>query len=265
MTDNPTEARVAAHYARADLTRRILDALAAAGIEPVTPEALSPLDHLHHGGLGLTQRLVRLAGIKPAMRVLDAGSGVGGPARYLAQSLGCRIDCIDLSPDFVATAQDLDRLTGLADLITQQTGSVTALPYADASFDAAISMNVTMNIADKPAMFAEVFRTLRPGGTFAFTHLAGGRQPIDYPTPWAMTAETSFVASPAEIAQLLSDAGFRQITDHAKDAPLPPPPADSLLDDSIAMGADMPLRRANVMRAVQDGRLIPMMVTARRP
>ncbi|RBI87656.1 class I SAM-dependent methyltransferase [Rhodosalinus halophilus] len=264
------ERTVAAHYGSEDLTARILTALGIRDTAPASlhPDRLAPVDQLHHGGLSLTERLADVAGVAQGMTVLDAGSGIGGAARYLAARHGCRVEAIDLSPDFVRSAQDLDRLTGLDTAISHRVGSVTGLPWADGTFDVVWSQNVTMNVADKSAMFAEAFRVLRPVGVFAFTHIARGTNTdaIDYPLPWARTGETSFLSTPAEIGKLLAAAGFVGIADHASDAPRPAPPATpDQPDDSVAMGADMPQRRANAGRAVADGRLVPMMVTARRP
>jgi len=124
-----------------------------------------------------------------------------------------------------------------------------------------------MNVADKSAMFTEVSRVLRPGGAYVLTHIGkGNSKEIDYPLPWAMTETTSFAVPPSELIQTLSDAGFQNIEDHAKDAPPPPPPpaAGGQPDDSVAMGDDMSQRRANSGRAVADGRLVPILVTALR-
>ncbi|MDA4847415.1 SAM-dependent methyltransferase [Hoeflea poritis] len=269
MDRSDIEGKVASHYTRGDVTKRILTTLglqdAAAGSVPI--EALLPVDQLHHGGVGLTERMASVAGIKSGMRLLDAGSGIGGSARFLAGRFDCEVEAIDLSDEFVRTAQDLDRIVGLSGKIHHRVGSVLDMPYETASFDVVWSQNVTMNVADKKTMFAEAFRVLRPGGVYVLTHFGSGNgQAIDYPVPWAMTEATSFVTPPSQLTQLLSDAGFGDIVDHAKDAPPPPPPpqSDGQPDDSLAMGDDMPQRRANSGRAVADGRLVPMLVTAVR-
>lgn len=264
------EQKVASHYSRGNVTKRILAALGLqdAAHGSVRIESLYPVDQLHHGGVGLTEGMAKVAGIRSGMDVLDAGSGIGGSARYLVDNFGCNVDAIDLSEEFVRTAQDLDTLVGLHGGISHRCGSVTDLPYDDGSFDVVWSQNVTMNVPDKQAMFSEAFRVLRPGGVYVLTHLGEGTgAPIDYPVPWAMTAETSFALPPGDLLQILADVGFEIITDHAKGAPTAPPPpmADGQPDDSPAMGDDMAQRRANSGRAVGDGRLVPMMVTAQHP
>lgn len=267
MGSNNIEDKVAAHYSRSDLTKRVLEKLGAEQAQPgdLTIEALAPIDQLHHGGMGLSERLARVAGITTGMHVLDAGSGIGGGARYLADRLGCTIEALDLSPDFIATAKDLDRLVGVADKINQHVGSVTDLPFEADQFDVVWSQNVTMNIADKHTMFSEAHRVLRPGGVFAFTHIAAtDGADLDYPMPWAMTPETSFLGTQEEVLDVLRAVGFDAVEDHAKPAPTAPPPGAEPPQDNIAMGDDMPLRRENTMKAVMAGHLTPMMVTARR-
>jgi len=259
---------VAAHYGRGDLTARILQALGAGagGAGPLTLAALAQVDQLHHGGLSLTERLVKVAGVERGMHVLDAGSGIGGAARHLASVCGCTVEAIDLTPEFVNTAAELDALVGLSESISHRVGSVTELPYENSSFDVVWSQNVTMNIADKSAMFAEALRVLRPGGIFAFTHLAKGNgKALDYPMPWAGSAKTSFLENPDEIFETLKDAGFENAANHAPAGSAPPLPLGDGPGDTVVMGEDMPVRGGNAKSAVTDGRLVPMMVTARRP
>lgn len=256
---------VAAHYGRGDLTERILNALGANSAGSLTLATLAQIDQLHHGGLSLTERLVSVAEIARGMHVLDAGSGIGGASRHLASVCGCTIEAIDLTPEFVRTGAELNELVGLSESISHCVGSVTELPYENNSFDAVWSQNVTMNIADKSTMFAEALRVLRPGGVFAFTHLTKGNgEAVDYPMPWADSAETSFLGTRGEIFETLKDVGFERATNYSSgDAPPPLPLGDSP-DDTVVMGKDMPLRGLNAKNAVIDGRLVPMMVTARR-
>lgn len=266
MENADIERRVAAHYTRGGVAARIKAALGLVDAEPgsVRIETLFPVDQLHHEGVGLTEKMAAAAGIHAGLSVLDAGSGIGGPARILAHRFGCTVEALDLSDDFVTTARELDRLVGLTDRIAHRTGSVTALPFADDSFDVVWSQNVTMNVPDKAAMFAEARRVLRPGGVFVLSHIGEGEGGApDYPLPWAMTAETSFALSPGAFLQRLAEAGFDDIVDHAADTP-PPSPPPKPPEDVHAMGEDMPVRRRNTMNAVADGRLVPMLMTARR-
>lgn len=268
MGQDDIETKVAAHYSQGNVTRRIVEAL---GIRPedhgrVSVDTLFPVDQLHHGGVALAETMARFAGIGPGMKVLDAGAGIGGASRFLADRFGCEVAALDLSEDYVGTARDLTSIVGLADRITQQVGSVTDLPFPDGAFDVVWSQNVTMNVPDKAAMFAEAYRVLRPGGLYVLSHMGeSGQGPVDYPLPWAMTPETSFASGPETMLQGLVDAGFDRVVDHAAGtSPPPPSPSAPPPRDMFAMGDDMPQRRANAGQAVEDGRLVTMLITAHR-
>lgn len=90
MTTGP---RVEDHYSSAGIARRILDALKAAGgpDAPVTPDSPAPLDHFHGRGIQATRELVELLRPAAGEEILDIGSGIGGPARWIAWTFGCRV------------------------------------------------------------------------------------------------------------------------------------------------------------------------------
>ena len=109
-------ATLQAHYSASDIEARILAAIRAAGLNPerrLSPDDLAALDHFHTGGLRASRELLELAKIGAEDRVLDIGAGLAGPARMLASEIGCRVDCLEMSPDYCAGAALLNRLTGL--------------------------------------------------------------------------------------------------------------------------------------------------------
>ena len=200
------------HYSARDIEARILAALRAAGLDPgqrVSPEDLGALDHFHTGGLRASRELLELARIRAEDRVLDIGAGLAGSARLIASAPGCRVDCIELSPDYCAGAVLLNRLTGLDDRIEVHEGSALDLPFADGSFDVVWMQNVGMNIEDKRKLYAEVYRVLKPGGRYAFQEMAAGESATSYfPLPWATDPAESFLISAEEIRSLLGGGGF---------------------------------------------------------
>jgi len=206
------ETDVARHYGNAGIAVRILAALKAeqGADAPVTVDALSVLDHFHGRGIVATQELVELLKPEPGEHILDIGSGIGGPARWFAAKCGVFVTGVDLTPEFCAAAEALNRAVGLADKVTIKNGSALELPVPDDAFDRAYSQNVIMNIADKTRFYREALRALKPSGVLALSNLclgaAGGA--VIYPVPWAETAETSFLATPAEMERDLRAAGF---------------------------------------------------------
>lgn len=203
--------QVAQHYRRGSLEQAILDALRAAGkdVERLDAADLSAVDEFHLGWHAATVELGRDLGLAEGMHVLDAGAGIGGPARHFAASHGCRVTGIDLTDEYVSVANALTRRCGLAERARFIEASALAMPFDAGSFDAATLIHVGMNIAEKAALFAEVRRVLKGGGRFAvYDIMRVGAGAIAFPTPWAATAATSFVEPPDTYRKELAAAGF---------------------------------------------------------
>jgi ubiquinone/menaquinone biosynthesis C-methylase UbiE len=203
---------IEAYWARDGLENVILDAFAAAGkdLRTLTIHDLAPADQFHGGGKAATDRLARLAGLRPDLRVLDVGGGLGGPARTLAVEHGCRVTIVDLTASYVRAGQALTARLGLADRVTHRVGNALALDVAPGAFDVVWTQNSGMNIEDKPRLYAGFARALRPGGILALQEpMAGPVQPVVYPVMWARDAASSFLRRPDEMRALIEAAGFR--------------------------------------------------------
>ena len=277
MSDH-TERSVAAHYGIQDLGERILAALRQSGISPDAPrpEDLAPVDEFHMGGRAATQHVIGLMGLTPGMRVLDIGSGLGGLVRYLAGECACHATGIDLTPEFVEVVRMLTERTGLADRADYQLGSALALPWPAASFDAATTFHVAMNIHDRTTLYAEAARVLKPGAPFAiYDVMKGPTEGMLFPVPWSESAETNHLVSPAEMRALLEQAGFsiaqeedwsgtglqhhRAMLARAKEAGGPPP-----LGLHLLMGPSRAEKSQNMARLLEDGQIVVHAMIARR-
>lgn len=263
------DSRVAEHYRRQGLLDAILAGLRAVGVDPEapTPADLAPADHFHHGGAEETDALIGLAGFTAGMHVLDAGGGIGGPARWLADRVGCRVTVVDFSADYCSIGEELTRRTGLAERVSFVPASALATPFAAGSFDGAWTQHATMNIADKAGLYDELFRVLRPGARLCLHEvMAGPNQPIHFPVPWARGPEISHLLPTGKVRAAIAAAGFRELAWHdttartrdwlerrlatAKQAEPPP------LGVHLLLGAAAPQMFANLLRNVDEGRQV---------
>src|SRR5579859_205656 len=262
MTDNLDGVRD--HYRATGLTERLKTTLAAFGPEQqqLAPQQLAGLDQFHTRGLAATADLAKLAGITAQMAVLDIGSGVGGPARFLAATHGCRVTGIDLSEPFVEAARYLTERTGQGGQVSFQAGSALQLPFGDASFDVALLQHVAMNIADRARLYREIRRVLKVGGKFATFDVVLNSGEPHYPVPWARTPATSFLLTATATREAIESAGFRTLTWHddtegakawfAELRASGPPPSPNL---GVVMGPDFAQLAANLGRSLVEGRL----------
>ena len=201
-----------AYWGRDGLERKILDALAAAGknVDALTIDDLAPADQFHGGGKPATERLARLAGLKPGTRVLDVGGGLGGPARTLAGQFGCTVTVVDLTESYVRAATALTARLGLADCVTHRVGDALALDVSGEPFDVVWTQNSGMNIADKERLYAGFARVLRPGGLLVTQEpMAGPVQPVVFPVMWARDASASFLRTPEAMRAVMEASGFQ--------------------------------------------------------
>lgn len=260
---------VAAHYSDdADLAERIATGLRDAGKDPgdLTTADLASVDEFHVRGRTATLEIIEALGVQPDWAVLDIGSGLGGPARTVAETVGCAVTGIDLTPSFCAAATELSRWTGLDALTSFRVADATALPFPDATYDAAMSIHVTMNIPDKAAVYAEAHRVLEPGGLFALYDIMQGEGgDVLFPVPWAREPSLSHLATPDETRQLMTAAGFEVIRetdssaeslawfqDMATRLAASGPPAVSF---GVFLGADFPEMTRNQVDNLRDRRI----------
>ena len=182
------------------------------GAGPLAADDLFAFDQDHYGGLAAVDVLAQRAGIAARSRVLDICAGLGGPARFLATRRRCRVVGVELNAGRALGMARLTRLVRLEDRVAVVRGDAVALPFASARFDACVSEEALLHIADKPAVLGEARRVLAPGGRLAFTdwiaHTALGDGERRRLEEW-MAAVTLQTLDGYRV--LLGRAGFRSV------------------------------------------------------
>jgi SAM-dependent methyltransferase len=259
------------YYGKTDLGLTILAALEKAGkdINALTRDDIASFDEFHIGGREVTRELAHLADLQADTSVLDLGCGIGGAARTLASEFGCEVTGIDLVEEYYRTAQILSTRVGQDDKTTFQHGDATDVPFADDTFDVVWLQHMAMNIDDKPRLFNEVRRVLRPTGRLALYEIcAGSVNPPHFPVPWAGDSSINSLVQPQQLRQLLRDAGFNEVewrdvtpaslewfqkvltNMRARPADAPPP-----LGLNLLMGATTGQKAVNSTRNMEEDRI----------
>jgi ubiquinone/menaquinone biosynthesis C-methylase UbiE len=269
---------VSNHYTHGDLTAAIRGGIEAIGktINSVTVDDLAPVDEFHIGGRQASEEFLGQLDLSPEAHVLDVGSGLGGAARFVANRYGCRVTGIDLTPEYVETAKVLCGWVGLDNSISLHQGSALAMPFPDHTFDRAYMLHVGMNIDDKAKLCSEVSRVLKPNTLFGiYDVMRIGDGELTYPVPWATTAASSAVATPAQYRAVLEASGFSVIAERnrrdfallffdqlrARTAAAGGPPPLGL---HILMGRNTPDKVQNMIQNVSTGRIAPVELIARK-
>lgn len=255
---------VRSHYAATGLTEQLKAALTAFGPQDqrLSPQQLSTLDHFHTRGVAATAELAELVGMSADMSVLDVGSGLGGPARYLAATYGCQVTGVDLSEPFVEAARYLTERTGQTGQVTFHSASALDLPFEGDRFDAVLLQHVAMNIGDRMRLYHEIRRVLDAGGRFGTFDVVLLNGEPHYPVPWAQTPATSFLLSAAATRGAIESSGFHMLawrddTEAGRQwaAQLRTSGQLPLLHLGLVMGPEFAQATANLGRNLLEGRL----------
>jgi sarcosine/dimethylglycine N-methyltransferase len=111
----------------------------------------------------------QLGPIETDSKVADLGAGYGGSARWLAETFGCHVSCVNLSEVQNGRNREITEAKGLSQLIDVYDASFEAVPLGDSSMDYVWSQDSILHAGDRAQVFDEVDRILKPGGQFIFT------------------------------------------------------------------------------------------------
>lgn len=253
-------------YTELDVAQQMAAALDAVDAgDPFTTEQTGLLDQYHAGGVAAVDKLIAGLALSPGDTVIDVGSGFGGPARRVAEQTPAVVTGVDITPAYVEAAKNLTARMGFADRVSFQRADIMELSV-DRPYDAALTMHVQMNVADKPAWFAAIAAILAPAGRLAVWEVCTttGRQP-PWPMPWSLDGSDSFLSTPADLKQAIASGGFDLVEWQDETAWVNAWSAATLGDSAPRPGLVLPMlledgmtRVTNFSAALHDGTLAVM-------
>src|SRR3954471_14835135 len=153
--------------------------------------------------------------LRPGVRVLDVGSGIGGAAFHLARTFGARVTGIDLAPEMVGIARERAERSPDAGAVTFLLGDILEVPAGE-TFDVLWSRDALMHLPDKPRLFARLFELTEPGGRLVITDYARGASDVSAEFLGYVEQTGYHLVDPATYGRLLEGAGFVDVVvEHA--------------------------------------------------
>ena len=160
-------------------------------------------------------------GLRPGMRVLDVGCGVGGPMRTIARFSGARVTGLNRNGYQIARARRHNDAAGLSRRCDLLHGDFMNIPVLDGAFDAVYQIESTAHAPERRGVFAEILRVLEPGGRFAgfewcLTDRYDPANPEHRDIKKAIEEGNSLpdIPTAAEVLRALADVGFVRIETH---------------------------------------------------
>lgn len=197
-----------------------------------SPEELAAVPEDANLGLGCGNP-TGPAGLKPGETVLDLGSGAGIDCFLAAKKVGPkgRVIGVDMTPEMLDRARENARKSGLAN-VEFRLGEIENLPVADGTVDVIIS-NCVINLStDKPRVFREAFRVLKPGGRLLVSDLTL-KKPLPPEIRGSVEAYVACIAGAMvkeDYLGAIREAGFKDVEVASEKAF----PAELVLEDSPA-------------------------------
>jgi len=129
-------------------------------------EDLTKFDQLHYHGTDAIDIFIEKLEINEKTKILDVGSGIGGPARYIANKTGAEITAIELQSDQNNLAKDLTKKCGLSNKVSHICGDILDYDFKNQTFDAIVSWLTLYHIANHEILLKKLFDLLNPNGFF---------------------------------------------------------------------------------------------------
>ena len=182
-------------------------------------EKIFGVTYVSTGGEVTTAEFCSEMSLKPGMKILDVGAGIGGSAFYMAKTFGVEIDGVDLSSNMVDIAnENRDKMNeDIQKKVNFKVEDATKMDYPENYYDVVYSRDTILHIADKKSLFINFFKTLKPGGRVVITdYCKGDLSKIgkeDYGQDFKdYVADRGYhLLTVEQYGQVLTDAGFLNV------------------------------------------------------
>ena len=153
-------------YNHVDRIYNELKELGKGNSEFLSVEELTDFDQLHYCGTEAVDFSINKIGIDSSMNILEIGSGIGGPARYIANKTGANVIALELQSDQNNIALNLTERCGLSKKIKHVCGDFLTYNWEGKKFDAIVSWLALYHIFEHKILLQKCFDCLKPGGFF---------------------------------------------------------------------------------------------------
>jgi len=168
MSDDADDIKTAKLYTNVDRIKNELEFRDLLKSEFIDPIALSEIDSMHYMGNSAIEDVVKTMKLISSSRVLDIGSGFGGPARVLSATSKCTTTALELQQDIHQMAEYLTKKCNLDNLVKHKIGNINSLDLENlgglSSFDGVVSFLAFLHITEKGPLLGRCAEILKPGG-----------------------------------------------------------------------------------------------------
>ena len=175
-------------------------------------DELSSFDQLHYHGTESIDFTIEKLGINSNSRVLEIGSGIGGPSRYLAQATGAKVTALELQEDHHLVGIDLTKRCGLENNVEHLCGDFLDMYLPAENYDAVVSWLALYHIPDRDKLLESCLKILKPNGYF-FAEDFAFHQPFSDGEKSELSKDffANYIVSYSDYNSDLIKAGFSEI------------------------------------------------------
>ncbi|KAK2715291.1 uncharacterized protein LOC136035681 isoform X2 [Artemia franciscana] len=165
------------------------------------------------GGLETTMEFCKLLNLKPGMKVLDVGCGIGGSAFHMAGTYGVEVHGVDLSTNMITLALENQAKQPLEvkTKVSFEICDITKHSFPEGSFDVVYSRDTILHIGDKETLFSHFYKWLKPGGRVLISDYCRGEQEHSEDFTRYVSQRGYHLLTVQQYGEVLSTVGFKEV------------------------------------------------------